>query len=221
MPLACAARAASSSTTCPAPSTASSAPRAPSARRDAGTGTAASAGEPPSIAASDSPKAWASSPRNSGRSSGSASAGAQRAAGSKTAAVSRMLADDVTFSVQMSLGPGHLNAAQREQDLAELRDGAPLDVLVVGGGITGAGVALDAATRGLRVALVERRDLAWGTSRWSSKLVHGGLRYLAQGAVGIAMESARERHVLLTRTAPHLVRPIVQALPLTPALGSR
>jgi glycerol-3-phosphate dehydrogenase len=115
-----------------------------------------------------------------------------------------------------------LSAERRLADLEALRDGRePLDLLVVGGGVTGAGVALDAATRGLRVALVERRDLAWGTSRWSSKLVHGGLRYLAQGAVGIAMESARERHVLLTRTAPHLVRPIVQAIPLTPQVGAR
>jgi glycerol-3-phosphate dehydrogenase len=113
-----------------------------------------------------------------------------------------------------------LNAGRRTSDLEALRDGAPLDLLVVGGGVTGAGVALDAASRGLRVALVERRDLAWGTSRWSSKLVHGGLRYLAQGAFGVALESARERHVLLTRTAPHLVRPIVQAVPLTPALDA-
>jgi glycerol-3-phosphate dehydrogenase len=114
-----------------------------------------------------------------------------------------------------------LNAAQRTADLGALRDGEPLDVLVVGGGVTGAGVALDAASRGLRVALVERRDLAWGTSRWSSKLVHGGLRYLAQGAVGIAMESARERGVLLSRTAPHLVRPITQVVPLTAQVDAR
>jgi glycerol-3-phosphate dehydrogenase len=114
-----------------------------------------------------------------------------------------------------------LNAARRTADLEALRDGPPLDVLVVGGGVTGAGVALDAAARGLRVALVERRDLAHGTSRWSSKLVHGGLRYLAQGAVGIAMESARERGVLLERTAPHLVRPITQVVPLLPAVDAR
>ncbi|WCB96439.1 Glycerol-3-phosphate dehydrogenase 1 [Baekduia alba] len=115
-----------------------------------------------------------------------------------------------------------LNAARREADLEALQaDPRPLDVLVIGGGVTGAGVALDAASRGLRTALVERRDLAWGTSRWSSKLVHGGLRYLAQGAFGIAMESARERHVLLTRTAPHLVHPIVQAVPFTPQVSAK
>jgi glycerol-3-phosphate dehydrogenase len=112
-----------------------------------------------------------------------------------------------------------LNGARRTTDLEALRDGPPLDVLVVGGGVTGAGAALDAAARGLRVGLVERRDLAWGTSRWSSKLVHGGLRYLAQGAVSIALESARERDVLLTRTAPHLVHPITQVFPLTPQIG--
>src|SRR4051812_48394748 len=107
-----------------------------------------------------------------------------------------------------------LTAARREEDLAALRAGEVVDVLVVGGGITGAGVALDAASRGLTVALVERHDLASGTSRWSSKLVHGGLRYLAQGKVGIAQESARERAILLVRTAPHLVRPIPGVIPL-------
>jgi glycerol-3-phosphate dehydrogenase len=81
-----------------------------------------------------------------------------------------------------------------------------VDVVVVGGGVTGAGVALDAASRGLSVVLLERTDLAAGTSRWSSKLVHGGLRYLAHGEIGLARESARERAVLMGTTAPHLVR---------------
>lgn len=94
-----------------------------------------------------------------------------------------------------------LNAGRRSAELQELGDGAPLDVLVIGGGITGAGIALDAATRGLSVALVEKHDLAFGTSRWSSKLVHGGLRYLASGNVGIARRSAVERGILMTRNA--------------------
>ncbi|WP_367138701.1 glycerol-3-phosphate dehydrogenase/oxidase [Saccharothrix sp. HUAS TT1] len=89
-----------------------------------------------------------------------------------------------------------------------------VDLLVVGGGVTGAGVALDAASRGLSVCLLEAHDLAFGTSRWSSKLVHGGLRYLAQGEVGLAYESAVERGVLMTRTAPHLVRALPQLVPL-------
>ena len=87
-------------------------------------------------------------------------------------------------------------------------------MLVVGGGITGVGIALDAASRGLRTVLVERADLAHGTSRWSSKLVHGGLRYLASGQFGIAHESAAERHLLMTRVAPHLTRPLAQVIPL-------
>lgn len=118
-------------------------------------------------------------------------------------------------------GASRLNASQREAHLAELRDGPPFDVLVVGGGVVGTGVALDAAARGLRVALIERRDLAWGTSRWSSKLVHGGLRYLAQGAVDVALECAREREVLMRRTAPHLVRPIAQVIPLGEGIDQR
>jgi glycerol-3-phosphate dehydrogenase len=102
---------------------------------------------------------------------------------------------------------GSLNAAQRAADLARIAS-AEIDVLVIGGGIVGTGVALDAATRGLRTALIERRDLANGTSRWSSKLIHGGLRYLRQLQLAVAWESARERHVLMTTTAPHLVRPL-------------
>ncbi len=90
-----------------------------------------------------------------------------------------------------------------------------VDLLVIGLGVTGAGATLDAATRGLDVAAVEAFDLAWGTSRWSSKLVHGGLRYLAKGQVDVAHESAVERDVLMRRTAPHLVRTLPMLLPLT------
>ncbi len=112
-----------------------------------------------------------------------------------------------------------LNAARRAAELTALADGEPVDVLVIGGGITGAGVALDAAARGLRVALVEKHDLAFGTSRWSSKLVHGGLRYLATGNVGIARRSAVERGILMTRNAPHLVRAMPQLVPLLQSMG--
>ena len=87
------------------------------------------------------------------------------------------------------------------------------DVLVVGGGITGAGVALDAATRGLRTALVERDDFASGTSSKSSKLVHGGLRYLQQREVGLVYEGLAERQVAL-RNAPHLVRVLPFLIPV-------
>lgn len=110
--------------------------------------------------------------------------------------------------------PSALTSARRARELDALADGRPLDVLVIGGGVTGAGIALDAASRGLRTALVERHDLAHGTSRWSSKLVHGGLRYLATGQVGIAHESAAERHLLMTRLAPHLTRALAQVVPL-------
>jgi glycerol-3-phosphate dehydrogenase len=112
-----------------------------------------------------------------------------------------------------------LNAARRTADLTALADGEPTDVIVIGGGITGTGIALDAASRGLRVVLVEKHDLAFGTSRWSSKLVHGGLRYLASGNVGIARRSAVERGILMTRNAPHLVRAMPQLVPLLPSMG--
>lgn len=111
-----------------------------------------------------------------------------------------------------------LNAVRRARELDGLgRD--VVDILVIGGGVTGTGVALDAAARGLSVVLAEKHDLAFGTSRWSSKLVHGGLRYLASGAVGIAYESAVERGILMTRTAPHLVRALPQVVPLLPGLS--
>ncbi|HEU4480753.1 MAG TPA: glycerol-3-phosphate dehydrogenase/oxidase [Actinomycetota bacterium] len=89
----------------------------------------------------------------------------------------------------------------------------PFDLLVVGGGITGAGIALDAASRGMSVGLVERNDFASGTSSKSSKLVHGGLRYLEQRELGLVREAAQERD-LLRELAPHLVEPIPFVLPI-------
>jgi len=111
-----------------------------------------------------------------------------------------------------------LNAARRARELESLGR-EPIDVLVIGGGVTGAGVALDAAARGLSVVLAEKQDLAFGTSRWSSKLVHGGLRYLASGSIGIAHESAVERGILIEHTAPHLVVPFPQVVPLLPQVN--
>ena len=88
-----------------------------------------------------------------------------------------------------------------------------VDILVIGGGITGAGVALDAAARGFRVGLVEKADFASGTSSKSTKLVHGGIRYLPQFDFGLVREALVERG-LLTRNAPFLVQPIGFVLPL-------
>src|SRR5262245_29808612 len=87
------------------------------------------------------------------------------------------------------------------------------DLLVVGGGITGVGTALDAASRGLRTALVERHDFASGTSSKSSKLIHGGLRYLQQGDVRLVYEALAERQ-RLRRNAPHLVRILPFMIPI-------
>ncbi|NYI80274.1 glycerol-3-phosphate dehydrogenase/oxidase [Nocardioides panzhihuensis] len=99
--------------------------------------------------------------------------------------------------------------------------GAPeqVDLVVIGLGVTGAGVALDAASRGLRVLAIDAHDVAFGTSRWSSKLIHGGLRYLASLQLGIAYESAVERGILMERTAPHLTRPLPWLLPLSTSVS--
>jgi glycerol-3-phosphate dehydrogenase len=96
-----------------------------------------------------------------------------------------------------------------------------LDVLVVGGGVTGAGVALDAATRGLRVGLVEARDLASGTSSRSSKLFHGGLRYLEMLDFSLVREALHERDLMLSKLAPHLVAPVPFLYPLTRRVWER
>jgi glycerol-3-phosphate dehydrogenase len=96
--------------------------------------------------------------------------------------------------------------AVRSEQIAELCQ-QPLDVLIIGGGIVGAGVARDAAMRGLRTGLVEKHDLAFGTSSRSSRLLHGGLRYLAQGRLGLVYEASREK-MILHRIAPHLAEPL-------------
>lgn len=109
---------------------------------------------------------------------------------------------------------GRLDPIERARALDRMTAGV-LDVLVVGGGVVGAGAALDAATRGLATGLLEKRDWASGTSSRSSRLAHGGLRYLEQLEFGLVHEALTERGLLLDRLAPHLVRPVPFILPLT------
>ncbi|MFG3046568.1 glycerol-3-phosphate dehydrogenase/oxidase [Streptomyces sp. NPDC048241] len=106
-----------------------------------------------------------------------------------------------------------LDPARRAEALAEMAE-RELDVLVIGGGIVGAGTALDAATRGLSTGLVEARDWASGTSSRSSKLIHGGLRYLEMLDFPLVREALKERGLLLERLAPHLVKPVPFLYPL-------
>src|SRR5271167_435226 len=99
-----------------------------------------------------------------------------------------------------------MNSLSRKEGLDRLRGGETWDILVIGGGATGLGTAVDAASRGYRTLLLESSDFAHGTSSRSTKLIHGGVRYLAQGNVGLVREALRERGILL-RNAPHLVHP--------------
>lgn len=116
-------------------------------------------------------------------------------------------------------GQGRLGPTERAESIEALKatnePGAELDVLIVGGGVVGAGGALDAATRGLSVGIVEARDWASGTSSRSSKLIHGGLRYLEMLDFSLVHEALQERGLLLDRIAPHLVRPVPFLYPLT------
>jgi len=112
------------------------------------------------------------------------------------------------------MGTGRLGPAERSAALAQM-GAEELDVVVIGGGVVGAGVALDAVTRGLSVGLLEARDFASGTSSRSSKLIHGGLRYLEQLNFELVREALQERALLLQRIAPHLVRPVPFLFPLT------
>ncbi|MGB3672961.1 MAG: glycerol-3-phosphate dehydrogenase/oxidase [Candidatus Nanopelagicales bacterium] len=118
----------------------------------------------------------------------------------------------------VSPGSDVLDRASRAGSLARIAAAdstSPLDVLVIGGGVVGCGSALDAAQRGLSVALVERHDLASGTSSRSSRLAHGGLRYLEQREFSLVHEALTERGLLLDRLAPHLVRPVPFLYPVT------
>src|SRR5258705_11306222 len=104
-------------------------------------------------------------------------------------------------------------------DLARSLSDAPArDLVIIGGGATGLGVALDAAARGLSVALVEAEDFAKGTSSRATKLAHGGVRYLAQGDLRLVPEALHERTILM-RNAPHLVQPLAFVLPVYGARG--
>ncbi len=101
----------------------------------------------------------------------------------------------------------------RRSDILNEMTTSELDVFVIGGGITGAGIALDAATRGLKIGLVDKQDFGAGTSSRSTKLIHGGLRYLKQGEINLVREVGREREILF-RNAPHIVTPEKMLLPL-------
>src|SRR5918997_2133383 len=109
---------------------------------------------------------------------------------------------------------GSLSPTARQTALEAMAAAPELDVVVIGGGVVGAGAALDAVTRGLSTALVEMRDFASGTSSRSSKLIHGGLRYLEMLDFALVREALRERGLLIQRIAPHLVRPVKFLYPL-------
>ena len=108
----------------------------------------------------------------------------------------------------------HLNPEQRQSAISSLGS-EEFDVLVIGGGVTGVGAALDAASRGLKVALIESQDIAAGTSSRSSKLIHGGLRYLEQYDFKLVREALHERELMVSTLCPHLVKPVGFLFPLT------
>lgn len=120
----------------------------------------------------------------------------------------------MTLAPAAPLSPTALSPESRTAALGALSSGVELDVLVVGGGVVGAGTSLDSVSRGLATGLIEQRDFASGTSSRSSKLIHGGLRYLEMFDFGLVREALQERGLLLTRLAPHLVRPIPFVYPL-------
>jgi len=118
------------------------------------------------------------------------------------------------------MDPSSLNPEQRRGALRRMAD-ETFDIAIIGAGVTGCGAALDAASRGLSVALIDQRDLASGTSSRSSKLIHGGLRYLEQRHFGLVREARHEQALMLTRLCPHLVRPVSFLFPLTHRIWER
>ena len=112
----------------------------------------------------------------------------------------------------MPASPTPFSALQRADQIDRLKS-ETFDLLIIGGGATGCGIALDAASRGLKTALLEKRDFASGTSSKSTKLIHGGLRYLKQFEIGLVRESGTER-AIVHRLAPHLVLPEKMLLPI-------
>src|SRR5215204_5955610 len=113
---------------------------------------------------------------------------------------------DSHHRIPPSNGQSDTPTGSRATELAQLTQ-SPVDLLIIGGGIVGAGIARDAAMRGLRVALVEQHDFAFGTSSRSSRLLHGGMRYLAQGRLGLVREASVEKKVI-HHIAPHLAEPL-------------
>ena len=127
-------------------------------------------------------------------------------------------AGDTARRPRLMRDPPEQNPHQRRQQALGRLGEDVLDVLVLGGGIVGSGVARDAAMRGLRVGLVEQSDFASGTSSRSSHLLHGGLRYLAQGYLRLVHEASMEKRVI-HRIAPHLAAPLAFVFPTRPGLG--
>ena len=113
----------------------------------------------------------------------------------------------------MAVDKSVLNPEQRLGDIEQLKS-HEFDIIVIGGGVVGSGIALDAAARGLSVALLECNDFASGTSSRSSKLIHGGLRYLEQFDFKLVREALHEREMMITDLAPHLVKPLSFVYPL-------
>jgi glycerol-3-phosphate dehydrogenase len=125
------------------------------------------------------------------------------------------VSDPIRVPASEQTRPGSILGPQQRAAAWERLGSEQFDVVVIGGGVVGSGSALDAATRGLKVALVEARDFASGTSSRSSKMFHGGLRYLEQLEFGLVREALFERELSLTTLAPHLVKPLPFLYPLT------